>query len=106
AGGVAVVVATVQVAAHLPGVAQSEVVAALGQRRACAAPVAEHPGRVAVQEGGGLQAAGQGAGGQACQQGRGGGGQMMELMHEIALSFDCWKNGKLPEMQASSRARQ
>ncbi|MCS5515818.1 hypothetical protein NWF32_13125 [Pseudomonas qingdaonensis] len=34
------------------------------------------------------------------------GGQMMELMHEIALSFDCWKNGKLPEMQASSRARQ
>ncbi|MNI96897.1 hypothetical protein D3C73_1554450 [compost metagenome] len=62
--GAVMVVAAVQVAAHLAGVAKGEVVAFFQQLAAGAAPVTEHPWRVAGEHftgaGGGRKTGGQG----------------------------------------------
>ncbi|MCY1175738.1 hypothetical protein D9M73_159870 [compost metagenome] len=86
-----VVITAVQVGAHLAGVTEGEVVAAFSQLRAGAAPIAEHPWRVAGEHRGGLGAGGEAGDGQTRKQ-RPGGGRKAETMnqrHEIALSFDC-----------------
>ncbi|MNO04700.1 hypothetical protein D3C81_2258190 [compost metagenome] len=71
-----------QVAAHLAGVAEGEVVAFFQQFAAGATPVAEHPGGVAGEHLAGAGGGRQGAEGKADVTGFG------QLEHEIALSFD------------------
>ncbi|MNJ22932.1 hypothetical protein D3C77_173090 [compost metagenome] len=90
AGGLVVVIAAVEVGAHLAGVAEGEVVAAFSQLRAGAAPIAKHPWRVAGEHRCGLGTRGQAGNGQTRKQRPGGGGKAdtIKLRHEIALSFD------------------
>ncbi|MNO73308.1 hypothetical protein D3C76_642700 [compost metagenome] len=82
ARGAVVVVATMQVAAHLAGVAEGEVVAFFQQFAAGATPVAEHPRGVAGEHFAGAGGGCQGTEGEADVTG------FRQLEHEIALSFD------------------
>ncbi|MNM53797.1 hypothetical protein D3C81_649060 [compost metagenome] len=73
--GFVVVIAAVQVGAHLAGVAEGKVVAALSQLRAGAAPIAEHPWRVTGEHRSRLGSRCQAGDGQTRKQRSGGGGK-------------------------------